>query len=427
MKVKFFFLMFLLAVSAGRHMFAQDRIITKDGETMEVYNVEISDKYIFYNKDKSKDSAFERMAKESVLMIKRQDGSIVNLYETAEGKAEDAPAEKPAAGDVPAQEAVILTPDLLDEAAREANAAAIEQLNKPVAFVADEADDLDKEANSVWCRMGVKGNSVLDDGMVSLSILSGGFEWQSYKGPAVFKEGINNGFNPGLQVAVTNKGTRTIYIDLGNSFFTRMGQPQCYYIPSATSVTSTTGTGASVNLGAVTGALGIGGIAGTLANGVNVGSGNSKGATTVTYTQRIITVPPHSTVKLEPQYLFGTENCVVTPGLVYGLFRGYKYLRTSRFSFPKDAPEGPLMNGQHFTYNEETSAVTVSALVAYSFSENGSASRTLSIHLYLKDLVGRNRNKFSYSYRGQVSYDIGTIVFEGNVEDRKGGYSFPRQ
>lgn len=430
MKVKYFFLMFLLAVSAGRHMFAQDRIITKDGETMEVYNVEISDKYIFYNKDKSKDSAFERMAKESVLMIKRQDGSTVNLYETA--KAEEAPAEKSAAGDVPAQEAVILTPDLLDEAAREANAAAIEQLNQPVSFVADEAEDLDREANSVWFRMGAKNNSVLDDGVVSLSIALGYFDWEAGWGGKVkrlfFKEGTSYyGFNPAMQINVTNKSDRTVYIDLGNSFFTRMGQPQCYYVPSATSVTSISGSGASVNLGAVAGALGIGGVAGTLANGVSVGGGGSNGSTTVTYAQRVVTIPPRATVKLEPQYVFGTQEIVVAPGLTYGISRGVKGVYKPTFRFPKDAPEGPLMNGQHFTYSEATSMVTISALVAYSFSEDGSASHTLSAHLYLKDLIGRNRNKFNWSYRGQVKFAGGTIEYDADIEDRKGGYSFPRQ
>lgn len=419
--MKYFYLMFLAALSAGSSAFAQDRVITKGGEVMEVYNVEISEKYIFYNKDKSKDSAFERMDKESVLMIKRQDGSTINLYESA--KAEEAPAAKPAVQESPAQEAVMLTPDLLDEAAREANTVAISQVNQNVAFVPDEADDLDREANFIWYRMGMKENSVLDDGIVNLSIVSGNFTWEAGWGKRklYFKEGFDYLMNPGIQVCVTNKSDRTVYIDLGNSFFSRMGQPQCYYVPSVTSVTSTAGSGASVNLGAVTGALGIGGVAGTLANGVNVGGGGSNGATTVTYAQRMVTVPPRSTVKLEAQYLWGTQDTEVAPGLSYNKYRG------SIFCFPKDALEGPLMTGQHFTYTEATSTVTASALVAYSFSEDGSALRTLSAHLYLKDLIGCNQNKFNMKERGRVSYEAGTIGFRAGIEDRKGGYSFPRQ
>lgn len=413
--------------SVGGTAVAQDRIITKEGETMDVYNVEISDKYIFYNKDKSKDSAFERMAKESVLMIKRQDGSTVNLYETA--KAEEAPAAKPATEEVPAQEAVILTPELLDEVTREANAVSIAQANLAVAFVPDEADDLEKDANYIWYRMGMSENSVLDDGVVSLKVVSGYFGWESGWGKKTFsfKEGIDYLINPGMQVCVTNKSDRTIYIDLGNSFFTRMGQSQCYYVPSVTSMTSTTGSGASVNLGAVTSALGIGGVAGTLANGVNVGSGGSNGSTTVTYAQRIITVPPRSMVKLDAQFVFGTQEAVIVPGLSYNLVPGYKDIYNPVFYFPKDAPEGPLMTGQHFTYSEETSTVTVSVLVAYSFSEDGSASRTLSAHLYLKDVIGCNRNKFNLKNRGRIVYETGTIGFNANIKDRKGENSFPRQ
>lgn len=92
---------------------------------MEVYNVEISDKYIFYTKDKAEDAAIARMPKEAVLLIKRQDGSTVNLYETAV-PVQSTPAE--------AQAPVILTPELLDEAARRTNADRIAQANLPVSF-----------------------------------------------------------------------------------------------------------------------------------------------------------------------------------------------------------------------------------------------------------------------------------------------------
>lgn len=427
MKTKYSFFMLLAAccMESGS-MFAQDRVITKKGDVMEVYHVEVSDKYIFFNRDKSVDSAIERMAKDSVLMIRRQDGSVVNLNGADEGTASNGANVQTAAAEAPQPEMVILTPDMLDEHARQANAASISRMNAPVTFESKEPDDLKKKANCVWFRMGVKENSVLDDGVVSLEMVSGTFQVLDYKGSTEFKPLIYEGVNPGVQVKVVNKGDRTIYIDLAKCFFVRMGLPQCYYVPSATSVTSTSSSGVGVNLGALTGALGIGGVVGTLAGGVNVGGGGSKGSTTVTYAQRMLTVPPHTTVELEPQYLFGKDdNPIVVPGLSYS---GKKLLKSPHFRFPKNAPEGPLLNGQHLTYETTASLFTVSALVAYSFSEDGSASRTLSAHFYLKDLVGQLRKpSLMKIVGGQVKCTSGVLDFYGDIEDRNGETGFPRK
>lgn len=425
MKAKYSFFVLLAACSmAHGSLFAQDRVITKKGDVMEVYNVEVSDKYIFFNREKSADSAFERLVKDSVLMIRRQDGSIVNLAGTEEGTAAGSGDAQAAAAEAPQPEAVILTPDMLDGQARQANAASIARMNAPVTFEPKEPSDLKKKANCVWFRMGVRENSVLDDGTVSLEIKTGFYE--KLKSGLKFKEDVELWLapNPGIQVSVSNKSDRTIYIDLAKCFFTRMGQSQCYYVPSATSVTSTSGTGVGINAGAVASALGVGGVVGTLASGVNVGAGGSKGSTTVTYAQRMLTVPPHTAVKLDPQFLVGIEDCDIMPGLYYKSFIDQR--GTFNFNFPKDASEGPLMNGQHFSYDEARSIFPVSALVAYSFSEDCSSSRTLSAHLYLRDVVGLNYN-LKLVFRGQILREPGTLGFYGGLDNSKGATSFPRK
>lgn len=435
MKAKYSFFMLLAACSmAHGSLLAQDRVITKKGDVMEVHNVEVSDKYIFFNRAKSSESPIERLSKDSVLMIRRQDGSIVNLAGAEEGTVVGSGDAQAAAQEAPQPEAVILTPDMLDEQARQANAASIARMNAPVTFEPKEPDDLKRKANCVWYRMGVKENSVLDDGTVSLEMTGGNFNIKVTNEPLIFEKTsvYYNVINAGIQIAVSNKSDRTVYIDLAKCFFTRMGQPQCYYVPSATSMTSTSSSGVGVNLGAVAGALGIGGVAGTLASGVNVGGGGSKGSTTVTYAQRILTVPPHATVKLEPQYLWGMLNSAetVTPGFSYGLFRGYEYSRIGRFYFPKDDPEGPLLNGQHIVYDAATSQLNVSALVAYSFLEDGSATRTLSAHLYLKDIVGHSfrRKLLEIDFGGgQVNFTPGALGFYGELDDSKGKAGFPRK
>lgn len=430
MKAKYSFFVLLAACSmAHGSLLAQDRVITKKGDVMEVHNVEVSDKYIFFNRAKSANSAIERLVKDSVLMIRRQDGTVVNLAgadaETSEGGAD----VQAAVAEAPQPEDVILTPAMLDEQARQANAASIARMNAPVTFEPENPEDLEKKANCVWFRMGVKENSVLDDGTVSLEMTGGNF--RKKENSFMFVENsLYNSICPGLQVRILNKSDRTIYIDLAKCFLTRMGQSQCYYVPSATSVTSTSGSGVGINAGAVAGALGVGGVVGTLASGVNVGGGGSKGSTTVTYAQRMISVPPHATVSLDAQFLFGSRNCTIVPGLHYSSKDDYVWNvdnKLPRFSFSKDAPEGPLMNGQHFSYDEARSIFPVSALVAYSFSEDGSALHTLSAHLYLKDVVGLNYNNFRLVFRGQILAEPGTLGFYGELDNSKGATSFPRK
>lgn len=89
-----------------------------------------------------------------------------------------------------------------------------------------------------------------------------------------------------LTAVVYNRTSEIMVIDQTKSFFINSdGKSVSYYDPtvrttSTTDLTSST-SGASVNLGAVAGALGIGGALGTLANGINVG-GEETAGTSVT-------------------------------------------------------------------------------------------------------------------------------------------------
>lgn len=87
-----------------------------------------------------------------------------------------------------------------------------------------------------------------------------------------------------LYVEVKNNTSEVMVIDQTKTFFIDTnGKSICYYDPTVrtTSTANTTSntTGASVNLGSVAGALGIGGVAGTLLGGVNVGGANTAGQT----------------------------------------------------------------------------------------------------------------------------------------------------
>ena len=85
-----------------------------------------------------------------------------------------------------------------------------------------------------------------------------------------------------LTAIVYNRTTDIMTIDQTMSFFVNTdGKSTSYYDPtvrttSTTDLSSTT-KGASVNLGSIAGALGVGGVVGQIANGVNVGGSGTTG------------------------------------------------------------------------------------------------------------------------------------------------------
>lgn len=95
--------------------------------------------------------------------------------------------------------------------------------------------------------------------------------------------------NGNLTAVVFNRTSEIMIIDQTMSFFVNSdGTSTSYYDPtvrttSVTDVSSST-SGASVNLGAVAGALGIGGPLGLLASGVNVGNSETDGSSTTSTT-----------------------------------------------------------------------------------------------------------------------------------------------
>lgn len=111
------------------------------------------------------------------------------------------------------------------------------------------------------------------------------------------------GTDGSLTAIVYNRTSEIMTIDQTKSFFVNSsGKSISYYDPTVrtTSVTdmSSKTKGGSLNLGAVTGALGIGGIVGQLANGINLGGDGTTGTaeTTTTYVADMpqVSLAPHS-------------------------------------------------------------------------------------------------------------------------------------
>ena len=377
MKKVFASCLFLLGASA---LNAQDVLITQDGGVQTVYGVEISESAIFYKAQDKADAPIQRMDKANVLMIKFKDGTrklfSADGQEASQG---DDAAQAPAR-----QEAAVATEDV---------AISVEENDKlkkaywvDVAYSdAKEAEKSDKEAKSMYCQLDFCDAAVLADKNVELELKTG-------KGGNARYQMLWGCNDQVLVVTVRNKTNKVIYLDLGNSFIIRGSESAPYYVPTSSSQTHGSEGGVGVNVGSVTGALGIGGIVGQIAQGVNVGGGSSKSSTTVTYSQRIVSVPPMSSKTLEGQQLF-----------LPGLEKAYGKMEVAYTKVSKNWGVCPylksigLKRGDVVEWTEADSPMKLSAFVSYSLDDSMERQHSLQASMFLRKAMALPRPVGGYA------------------------------
>lgn len=373
---------------------AQDVLITQNGDVLNVYDVEVGPNTVFYKSENKATATTFRMSKSDVIMIKRKDGTKFDLGNGAIVQNGDANLSGNSA-----QQQTAVSAATISEASRKRNEEIINYANtfNPEYVGKDTKKDCDR----VMCILGIGEGSQLVNDEIEISavvgIIGGAFKGGMEK--AVSKEGkiipetgaefeapISSSFqNPAFQICIKNKTNKTLYIDLGNTFILRNGEASAYYVPSSTSSNTSSSSGASVNLGAVAGALGVGGALGTLAGGIGVGGGSTSGTVSTTYSQRVIAVPPMSVKKLEAMTLFNHVNSIICSGLYYGFYSSFEYTPNFSFATKKD---GNYMNGETHDFSESTSPVKFGFYVSYSDNEMCQNERNVSFNYYLRRMIG---------------------------------------
>ena len=396
-------------------MYGQDTMVTQDGDVKTVYVVDIGGSAVFYKTENTDNAAIQSISKDQIFVLKRPDGTKYDL-----GNA-PTPATQPT---ISPQTPTPQLSDEVSEEARQRNKELIESINS---YVPEYRGKVGKECNRVFCVLGIGENSsmVNDEVELSMEIVAPDKEYYNYANPSFF-------------LTVRNKTTATIYIDLGNTFFVRGGEnATAYYVPSATSTSSTTGSGVSVNAGAVAGALGIGGGLGKLASGVNVGGGSSSTSVNVTYSQRVVAVPPMSSKTLDGQPLFLVEGWFCN-GLNIEDYDAKYAPKLPRFFFRAKKEDPEFEYGTVHTYSESESIVHFSVFMTYAKTEDCIDSKNISSTLYVKNIIGIHAASGSLGskyYHCNVKHDIPScdecIYFVGVNEDGRLQYKdvpsvFPR-
>lgn len=205
-----------------------------------------------------------------------------------------------------------------------------------------------KDAYGEWI-LGISSSSVLSNEILNVMFTT--------------TSGYNTGmFAPigegGPNLYIINKTDKILYIDLANCFIGN----DSFYKPSMNITTEGRSVGTSVNMGAVAGALGIGGAPGLLASGINIGGSASNGTATVVEAQRIISIAPHEC----EQITFRDQDYI--DFLVYGY---------------DDIKKGELKN-----YTEETSPFSTNFLISYSLDSSFQTYSQVSGSFFLKQVLG---------------------------------------
>lgn len=114
-----------------------------------------------------------------------------------------------------------------------------------------------------------------------------------------------------VAIQLLNKTNKTIYVDCGATMrINQDGSYKVFYDGKTYGQNTASGTSTGLNLGAITNTLGIGGMVGTISNGINVGRETSAGISMVHKNERILVIPPHAKATL-PADIFPTKKTVL--------------------------------------------------------------------------------------------------------------------
>lgn len=376
---------FLLGCISAFNAYAQDVIVCQDGEEIESKVLKISQTEVEYKKWTNQDGPSYTLDKSKVFMIKYQNGEKDVFKEEPVQQTTTTASQTGAQGESAPNEPVLATP-----AAN--NAELIAEYNNETHEYADKYFEKTskKKAMSAIGTLGVLSSSILSTDEVEISIRQATesesnpcFALQHDIGEEFKVSSMNAYWSSPVKsvIEITNKSSKVLYIDKGSCFRSSShGETRPYYKGVKISTISGGGNGIGINMGAVADAFGVGGVVGTLANGVNVGGNKSNATITEQQMDRFIVIPPKGKALLaKDDYIDKTGKDIITGVCEY-------------FSLStKD-----LLRNEFREFTEENSPEKWNYVITYSHTPDFSKINYVHFGLYLKDVVGTKTLKGIY-------------------------------
>lgn len=142
-------------------------------------------------------------------------------------------------------------------------------------------------------------------------------------------------------------------------------------------------------MGAVAGALGIGGAAGTLASGVTIGSSTTNSASTTVYAQRVVGIPPMSETEIGDFELFNYNDTKSYPN---GVSLKSKPLKADYYVLFLSEPQLLPTVGEIKRVND-TNYLQFGMFVTYAYDESITSPKTLNATFCLDRIIGAQAKK----------------------------------
>lgn len=208
-------------------------------------------------------------------------------------------------------------------------------------------------------------------------------------------------------IVLKNKTSKPLYVDLANCFrTTNLGVSYCYYSSDIITENKESTSGGSFNLGGITNAAGIGGVAGNLANATTVGKSNATSLSKTHINQRILQIPPKGRACLSKfEYVTEKKATSLTYGKYELLNQGEEFFfsKTNELhianSFVLDCKVLPLQlgsvkMGEERQFSIDNSPYTANYHLVYSTKEDFSTYSVLSPMLYINKIIGLRKKLY---------------------------------
>lgn len=365
---------FLCLVSVS----AQDVIVKKDGSTILSKVLEVNTADIKYKKHSNPDGPIYTMDKSEILSINYENGDRDTFNETNPSKEEDDENDR--------------TPKYIEKPADSRNSDLMKKYNRDYSLT----DKLQKKrgtADEYMFIFWLSPTSIISNDEIEVTL----------ERHQTFDKNDNYGWDHVYySIVITNKTDKIIYVDKGNCFrFDNMGDSYCYYGDTeTTTISHNQGHGTSFNLGGFTNGLGIGGLAGSLANATNI---NNMKFNTVSKTysqQRLLAIPPHGKRNLtDKKYIMVDKKTIelieseevfdfvqLNNSIIKIDFAKINLNNNRNYNFHY-YQEG-LKKGKSITYNEDESPYSREYYIIYSNDPNFTSYSSLKMKWYLHEAIG---------------------------------------
>lgn len=344
---------------------AQDMVVKKDGTIIKAKVIKVGSSEVEYKKWTNQNGPIYSISVNELLAINYQNGEK-DMFENNQNKTTQQKESINGEINSPKEIPAILASD---------NSILIKSYTNQV-LQAKKPKFKEKQARMMFPVYGITCNSVLSDSHITISFSK---IYTKYK-PKVLD---------GYSISIENKSDETIYIDLANSFkIDDMGNSVPYFSNKTYTTNKSSSSGGSLNLGAVTGAIGMGGAVGTLANGVNVGGGSTKGTSVTETEERIMIIPPHGKRTL-PLEKVSTKKEIIE--------------NTEEFRPNKRLSAINLMYHQYKDiYTEENSPSKYRRIITYSTNPNFDTYTRLNVCIFWKGALGNYNCSLKYLYINDI-------------------------